>query len=670
MCLELLRRVLEQEHHLIQQHNDTTPEVVAGIGYALSSSGKAHFSRILGYLLGIWGKDIRVSTGLLILHVIEWVLSGFISLGSLGKIEVLNGVLSDLKAPLKQNYAPFALVMAAGGILRASIRSTSSSNVKVVNIISRLRLDAEEIIEHVARSDLKYITGAVCLPNLGGDDPADSFLLQCVSLALARSGPISCSPPVLICLASALLTEVFPLKRFYTLILDEYVHGNGNTVRVGIHHKLKEHLDSVIFKESGAATSVFCNQYVLVDGEHKGVVENFIWSYCQDIYFWHRQVALVLRGEEDGLLADLETMAQSAFLMVVVFALTVTKNRLTPNCTQKLQMEVSVQILVSLSCLEYFRHVRLAEYMDTIQAVVVSVQENEDACVSFVKSIPPYLDLTKQQGSSSSLKEEYAWFEDHVQTARVSFYLRVIPTCIERLPISIFQEVVPPTMFLYLGHFNGKVVRAAHSVFVAFISSGKDSNEDERVLLKEQLVFYYLQRSLEGFPGKTPFDSMASGVAALVRYLPAGSPAIFYCIHSLVEKVNELCNEMPSQDVNLWKNWQGEVEPRKKILELLLRLIALVDIQVLPDLMKRLAALITLLPKDGQNLVLDEMYSHVAESDDVTRKPMLVSWLQSLSYLCSQGNRTAVSRGTGIGENSVSAGSKRLLGWTGISARL
>ena len=48
----------------------------------------------------------------------------------------------------------------------------------------------------------------------------------------------------------------------------------------------------------------------------------------------------------------------------------------------------------------------------------------------------------------------------------------------------------------YMGHPNGKVARASHSMFLAFISSGKDS-KDERVLLKEQLVFYYMQRSLE-----------------------------------------------------------------------------------------------------------------------------------------------------------------------------
>lgn len=48
-----------------------------------------------------------------------------------------------------------------------------------------------------------------------------------------------------------------------------------------------------------------------------------------------------------------------------------------------------------------------------------------------------------------------------------------------------------------MGHPNGKVARYSHSMFASFISSGKDPVSDERVLLKEKLVFYYVQRSLE-----------------------------------------------------------------------------------------------------------------------------------------------------------------------------
>ncbi|KAF0935044.1 hypothetical protein E2562_029552 [Oryza meyeriana var. granulata] len=90
------------------------------------------------------------------------------------------------------------------------------------------------------------------------------------------------------------------------------------------------------------------------------------------------------------------------------------------------------------------------------------------------------------------------------------------------------------------------------------------------------------------------------------------------------------------QDKSLWRSWEGSTEPCKKILDLLLRLIFLVDIQSFPYLLKELAEFVTLLPKEGQDVLLDDMHAHVAESDDVTRKPVLVSWLQSLSYISSQ----------------------------------
>lgn len=53
--------------------------------------------------------------------------------------------------------------------------------------------------------------------------------------------------------------------------------------------------------------------------------------------------------------------------------------------------------------------------------------------------------------------------------------------------------------------------------------------------------------------------------------------------------------------------------------------------------MKSLAQLIVQLPSNGQNMILNQLYEQIAESDDVIRKPALVSWVQSMSYLCSQG---------------------------------
>ncbi|KAK7853115.1 uncharacterized protein LOC112041109 isoform X1 [Quercus suber] len=661
VCLDMLCRLLEEECRLIGSSGEHISDVLAGIGYALSSSVNVHYVRILDSLLGIWGKEGgpcgSITHGLMILHLIEWVLSSLINIRCFEKINVF--ALEALETS-KANYVPFAIVMVAAGVLR--VVNGSKMNRLGLDTVSKLRGFAEDRVESFARAIISRngVTNA-------DNDPTSSLLLQCISLALARSGPVSSCAPLLMCLASALLNEIFPLRHLYAKVLD-FPH--RNSARLG-HDEVKKHLESVLFKEAGAITSVFCNQYVSVDVESKGVVENLIWDYCQDIYLGHRQVALMLRGKENELLGDTEKIAESAFLMVVLFALAVTKHKFNSKSTQETQWDVSVHILVSFSCLEYFRRIRLPEYMDTIRGVVASVQGNESACVSFVESMPSYMDMTNGTEFSLSQKVDYVWSNDDVQTARILFYLRVIPTCIEHVPCLTLRKVVAPTMFLYMGHPNGKVARASHSMFAAFMSSGKDLDQDERVSLKEQLVFYYMQRSLLGYPAITPFEGMASGVAALVRNLPAGSPAIFYCIHSLVEKGSTLCGDIFAQEADLLRNRQGDSDACKKILELLLRLISLVDIQVLPNLMKLLAQLIVQLPKDSQNMVLNELYSQVAESDDVTRKPTLVSWLQSLSYLCAQAtNESSTPKGVQKEVNMTSAHSTDSLSLTRLNARL
>ncbi|OMO50285.1 hypothetical protein CCACVL1_30535 [Corchorus capsularis] len=660
VCLELLCRLLEEDYRLVRSWEEIIPEVLAGIGYALSSSVDVHFVKVLDSLLGIWGKEdgpsSTVPTALMILHLVEWVVSGLLKSHAFKKIQAFSQ--GTLGTP-KPNYAPFALVMVAAGVLRATRSADSSQGLEIV---STLRISAENQIVSMAQNLITKTKGLVN----SNSYLTNSLLLQCMSLALARSGAVSFSAPVLVCLASALLSEIFPLRHLYSRIL-QLLHSSGSELGF---NEIKTHLDSVLFKEAGSITGVFCNQYVSADEESKILVESCIWEYCRDVYSGHRQVAMVLRSRKDDLLVALEKIAESAFLMIVVFALAVTKHRLTSNFSQEMQREKSVQILVSFSCLEYFRRIRLPEYMDTIRRVVACVQENESACISFVESIPSYIDLTTWQDFSSKQKMEYEWSKDEVQTSCILFYVRVIPTCVERLPAPVFRRVVTPTMFLYMGHPNEKVARASHSMFVAFISSGKDS-DDERVLLKEQLIFHYMQRSLEGYPGITPFEGMASGVAALVRHLPAGSPATFYCINSLVDKTNKLCSDASTLNADEWKNWQGGLEPCKKILELLLRLISLVDIQVLPVLMKSLAQVTLQLPKAGQNMVLNELYAQVAESDDVTRKPTLVSWLQSLSYLCSQAESEVVlPKRRDTRESPASPGATESLKWDKINARL
>ncbi|XP_009586882.1 uncharacterized protein [Nicotiana tomentosiformis] len=657
VCSKLLCQLLEEDYRLIRLSERAIPNVLAGIGYALSSSVNIYFVRVLCCLMELWdksdGPSASVSNGLMVLHLMEWSFSNFINSHSTDKIDLFS---REVLKNTRPTFSLFAVVMAAAGVLRVINRSEQKA-------LMEFKTSAEGRIEIIAHGLVSSARDA----DYATVEPRNSFLLQCLSLALSKSGPFSYQAHVFLCLTTALLTEIFPLPRIYVKIQES---PSGNLVRL-VLNEVQQHLDTIIFKEAGAITGVFCNQYVLADEENRSAVEDIIWNYCWDVYMWHRQVALMLRDREEVLLENLEKIAESAFFMVVFFALAVTKHKLVLGAPQEIQMRLSVRILVAFSCMEYFRRMRLPEYMDTIRAVVTRVQENESACVSFVESLPSYDDMTNQAVPSSFRKMEYLWTTDEVQTARILFYLRVIPTCVECIPASVFRKVLAPTMFLYMGHPTGKVSKASHSVFVAFMSSGKDGDLDDRVTLKEQLVFYYAKRSLEGYPGITPFEGLASGVVALVRHLPAGSPSIFYCISCLIEKADSLCSSVDATPkTDLWKSWDGELEPFKQMLDLLLRLLSLVDIQVLPSLMRLLAQLVVRLPSNGQDMILNELYQHVAESDDVIRKPTLVSWLQSLSYLCYQNTSKKTPKGVAQVIHDSMSGTTDSLSMNKISARL
>ncbi|XP_038973876.1 uncharacterized protein LOC103697330 [Phoenix dactylifera] len=659
--LDLLCHLLESKDPF-PLPDDLVPEVLAGIGYALTPSDNGpYFSRLLAYLLGSWnagGSPLpTLAHGLLILRLVEWCVLGFITSRSASKIESLRGEISVEKCKTR-DYARFALLMAAAGFLRA-LRLASSSSSDRLGLDPGLRKSIEGSISFVAKYAISSIASDCSLENSSNDI---HLLLQCIAVGLARCGPISFDASVLRCLCLALSNEIFPVPSFIRMCLGNL---EGNSAIIG-SDKVKEHLSSVLFKEAGTATAILCNQYAFADEESRVQVENQMWEYSQELYLNLRMAALAHRGKNNELLVHLEKIAEAAFLMVVVFAAEVSKHKLNSKSSNEFRPEVAIEILVTFSCIEYLRRTRLPEYTDAVRHAVLTIQENAASSASFVESMPSYAELTKPQGSFALEGMRYTWSKDEVQTARMLFYLRVLPTCISLVPASLFGKLVAPIMFLYMQHPNEKVARASHSVFVSFLSSGSDADQDDRLDLKEKLVFYYMQRALEAYPGITPFEGMMSGVAAIVRHLPAGSPAIFYCIHSLVAKATNLCRTAMRQDATIWKTWEGSSEPWKKVSDLLLRLISLVDIQVLPYLLKQLAEFILLQPKDGRDVLLDELYTRVAESDDVTRKPVLVSWLQSLSYLCSRTESTVKDGNSEVGISSSSDG----LSLNRITARL
>ncbi|KAF3968767.1 hypothetical protein CMV_007379 [Castanea mollissima] len=110
-------RLLEEEYQLIGSYGELISDVLAGIGYALSSSVNVLYVRILDSLLGIWGKEGgpcgSITHGLMILHLVEWVLSSLINFRCFEKIIVFACESLEIS---KANYVPFAIVMSAAGV--------------------------------------------------------------------------------------------------------------------------------------------------------------------------------------------------------------------------------------------------------------------------------------------------------------------------------------------------------------------------------------------------------------------------------------------------------------------------------------------------------------------------------------------------------------------------
>ncbi|KAL6008013.1 hypothetical protein ACLOJK_033519 [Asimina triloba] len=277
---------------------------------------------------------------------------------------------------------------------------------------------------------------------------------------------------------------------------------------------VKEHLGNVLFKEAGAVTGAFFDQYALANEESEIAVEKSVWIYCHESYLKLRLATMLLRADRNELLAELAKIAEATFLMVVIFASTVAKHRVVHS--GKAQGE--------------FKFLK-------------GSSEHVSAGCAFVESVPAYADLIALPGIS-----------------QLASPLLSRQTCVHAMSM--------------------KVAQASHLVFAAFTSSRKD-DQDDRVLLKEQLVFYYMQMSLEVWLRELQLDIF------LLEVHP-----YFTVSTALQKKLMSLCSKSMSQDVDMWKNWKGKSEPTKKILELLLRLISLVDIQVLPHLLELLAQLI------------------------------------------------------------------------------
>ena len=54
---------------------------------------------------------------------------------------------------------------------------------------------------------------------------------------------------------------------------------------------------------------------------------------------------------------------------------------------------------------------------------------------------------------------------------------------------------------------------------------------------------YYVRRSLQGYPGRTPLAGLAAGCEAIARQLPVGSPALLFALRHLAQRAQQLLQQ-------------------------------------------------------------------------------------------------------------------------------
>ncbi|BBN13429.1 hypothetical protein MPTK1_6g03390 [Marchantia polymorpha subsp. ruderalis] len=675
-------------------------------GPAAPSARGYDASRGLVSVSGLCGENPPLKDVVMILHVMDFLGSSFVSRlpyqsQKTSGMELLHDEL--LRLPLTDQGVQCAGIMACVGLLRSLYRyipgklkgvPAATLDPKFPIMIGNLEGFVYSVCDRVIGPDVSMSTFGSSAVH--GGTYADGvyrrtdnlLLMRCIALAVSRCRSLRAHPGILRCLALCIFEDVLHLDSVYSASLDEFMSGSEVGVKQDVNGGSEEgrvaddldavlvafqvHTESFVFQEVGALARALCEQYSSIREDQQRQIEQYVLEFARNLYTKHR-VFVATSGKPAGQTGlshyarNMEKFLEAAFLTVVVFY----KAAVVKDAASEMSaLELCASTLDSFSCIEYFRHLQMKEYIEVIKTAVSRVSDSEAGSVAFVKHFPHYNEIIHRPGPSRLILN-YSWDMDEVQSSRVLFYFRVLPLCLDTLPDAVFAQRVAPVLFLYLQHPSEAMTKASHALFGAFVSSKirpeptvgprklenfentcSDIKPDSA--LREQLVVYYAQRALELYPDFTPFKGLVSGFGAISRHFPSGSPAVVYCLSRLAERTGELYKtdkHLKTQDFapptksgvngsdqsrSLSVDDMGTAE---KLQVLLLHLILVVDLQVLPELLKLVASLILNLPLHQGTAALDEVYGVVASSDDYTRKPAVVPWLQSLSFHLSKSRR-------------------------------
>eukprot|EP00884_Botryococcus_braunii_P014432 jgi/Botrbrau1/22990/Bobra.0030s0054.1 len=267
---------------------------------------------------------------------------------------------------------------------------------------------------------------------------------------------------------------------------------------------------------------------------------------------------------------------------------------------------VAFRILNTLSFLQLCR-MRLTSYYMLLHSVLETAASAPEACVDLLLSMPSYAALIApvQDGRP-------AWLADTVLMTRMQFMMSVMAPCVGNLPKGKAVDVALPVTYLYMQHPHEPIRSQSHILFCSILRHAE---------AKEELVPFYVHRTLEGFPSMTSVDGLGYGVGTICKVLPVGSPMTTYTI----DKVAHLCQ------ATLQSREPNTVKSGLDLTRILAKTILAVDHQVLPSAMDAISSLARACPPSVGRQVCLQIASVLEPSDDYSRKASLVRWYQELA---------------------------------------
>jgi hypothetical protein len=224
------------------------------------------------------------------------------------------------------------------------------------------------------------------------------YLLQCAAMAVSRSTRFSMSVSILLCLASTLLRDAFPISDYYTRQM------NQNRITEG----LTDYAEGLLFKESGTIFRCLCEQYQSADKDWQLCVEKLFLHYSHIVYKSHRGFMASINDEHflspinqprlnlENDRRALRKIHEAILVSVVLLSSYASKQKV--NTDSHIKGMFGAEVLSSLACMEFIRQGKIPEYSDLVQKCVTWVSASEATCVMLKSLIPSPEDVVSAPG--------------------------------------------------------------------------------------------------------------------------------------------------------------------------------------------------------------------------------------------------------------------------------